>query len=315
MYNLNNSHIVTMYGLAFYMEEKMSAKIIDGFAIANEVRSDIAKEVLSLKEKGITPTLAVILVGENPASVSYVTGKTKALHEAGMKDDTHKLPESTTEEELLKLIKKLNEEPSINGILVQLPLPKQINADKVIATIDPKKDVDGFHPENIGRMFLGEETFIPCTPYGVVHLLQHEGIKTKGANVVIVGRSNIVGKPLSLLMLSKDVNATVTVCHSGTKNLEEVTKTADILVAAIGSPAFIKKEGIKEGAVVIDVGVNRVDDVSKKSGFRLVGDVDFEGASEVASYITPVPKGVGPMTIAMLIKNTLLAAKRQNGIE
>jgi len=304
-----------MYGLAFYMEEKMSAKIIDGFAIANEVRSDIAKEVLSLKEKGITPTLAVILVGENPASVSYVTGKTKALHEAGMKDDTHKLPESTTEEELLKLIKKLNEEPSINGILVQLPLPKQINADKVIATIDPKKDVDGFHPENIGRMFLGEETFIPCTPYGVVHLLQHEGIKTKGANVVIVGRSNIVGKPLSLLMLSKDVNATVTVCHSGTKNLEEVTKTADILVAAIGSPAFIKKEGIKEGAVVIDVGVNRVDDASKKSGFRLVGDVDFEGASEVASYITPVPKGVGPMTIAMLIKNTLLAAKRQNGIE
>ena len=304
-----------MYGLAFYMEEKMSAKIIDGFAIANEVRSDIAKEVLSLKEKGITPTLAVILVGENPASVSYVTGKTKALHEAGMKDDTHKLPESTTEEELLKLIKKLNEEPSINGILVQLPLPKQINADKVIATIDPKKDVDGFHPENIGCMFLGEETFIPCTPYGVVHLLQHEGIKTKGANVVIVGRSNIVGKPLSLLMLSKDVNATVTVCHSGTKNLEEVTKTADILVAAIGSPAFIKKEGIKEGAVVIDVGVNRVDDASKKSGFRLVGDVDFEGASEVASYITPVPKGVGPMTIAMLIKNTLLAAKRQNGIE
>ena len=304
-----------MYGLAFYMEEKMSAKIIDGFAIANEVRSGIAKEVLSLKEKGITPTLAVILVGENPASVSYVTGKTKALHEAGMKDDTHKLPESTTEEELLKLIKKLNEEPSINGILVQLPLPKQINADKVIATIDPKKDVDGFHPENIGRMFLGEETFIPCTPYGVVHLLQHEGIKTKGANVVIVGRSNIVGKPLSLLMLSKDVNATVTVCHSGTKNLEEVTKTADILVAAIGSPAFIKKEGIKEGAVVIDVGVNRVDDASKKSGFRLVGDVDFEGASEVASYITPVPKGVGPMTIAMLIKNTLLAAKRQNGIE
>ena len=304
-----------MYGLAFYMEEKMSAKIIDGFAIANEVRSDIAKEVLSLKEKGITPTLAVILVGENPASVSYVTGKTKALHEAGMKDDTHKLPESTTEEELLKLIKKLNEEPSINGILVQLPLPKQINADKVIATIDPKKDVDGFHPENIGRMFLGEETFIPCTPYGVVHLLQHEGIKTKGANVVIVGRSNIVGKPLSLLMLSKDVNATVTVCHSGTKNLEEVTKTADILVAAIGSPAFIKKEGIKEGAVVIDVGVNRVDDASKKSGFRLVGDVDFEGASEIASYITPVPKGVGPMTIAMLIRNTLLAAKRQNGIE
>ena len=229
----------------------MSAKIIDGFAIANEVRLDVANEVTILKEKGITPTLAVILVGENPASVSYVTGKTKALHEAGMKDDTHKLPESTTEEELLNLIKKLNMNPSINGILVQLPLPKQINADKVIATIDPKKDVDGFHPENIGRMFLGEETFIPCTPYGVVHLLQHEGIKTKGANVVIVGRSNIVGKPLSLLMLSKEINATVTVCHSGTGNLNEITKTADILVAAIGSPQFIKKEGIKEGTLTL----------------------------------------------------------------
>ncbi len=293
----------------------MNAKIIDGATIANEVRSNVAKEVSLLKEKGITPTLAVILVGSNPASVSYVTGKTKALHEAGMKDDTHKLDENTTEEELLNLIKKLNENPNINGILVQLPLPKQINADKVIATIDPKKDVDGFHPMSVGKMFLGEETFIPCTPYGVVYLLQHEGIVTKGANVVIVGRSNIVGKPLSLLMLSKDVNATVTVCHSGTKDLWEITKKADILIAAIGSPQFIKKEGIKKGAVVIDVGVNRIADSSKKSGFRLVGDVDFEGASEIASMITPVPKGVGPMTIAMLIKNTLLATKRQNGIK
>ena len=204
----------------------MNAKIIDGATIANEVRSNVAKEVSLLKEKGITPTLAVILVGSNPASVSYVTGKTKALHEAGMKDDTHKLDENTTEEELLNLIKKLNENPNINGILVQLPLPKQINADKVIATIDPKKDVDGFHPMSVGKMFLGEETFIPCTPYGVVYLLQHEGIVTKGANVVIVGRSNIVGKPLSLLMLSKDVNATVTVCHSGTKDLWEITKTS-----------------------------------------------------------------------------------------
>ena len=293
----------------------MNAKIIDGATIANEVRSNVAKEVSLLKEKGITPTLAVILVGSNPASVSYVTGKTKALHEAGMKDDTHKLDENTTEEELLNLIKKLNENPNINGILVQLPLPKQINADKVIATIDPKKDVDGFHPMSVGKMFLGEETFIPCTPYGVVYLLQHEGIVTKGTNVVIVGRSNIVGKPLSLLMLSKDVNATVTVCHSGTKDLWEITKKADILIAAIGSPQFIKKEGIKKGAVVIDVGVNRIADSSKKSGFRLVGDVDFEGASEIASMITPVPKGVGPMTIAMLIKNTLLATKRQNGIK
>ena len=293
----------------------MSAKIIDGFAIAGEVRGDVAKEVMELKDKGICPTLAVILVGENPASVSYVTGKTKALHEAGMKDDTYKLAESTSEEELLKLIAKLNENPLIHGILVQLPLPKQINADKVIAAIDPKKDVDGFHPTNIGKMFLGEETFIPCTPYGVLHLLQHEGIKTKGANVVIVGRSNIVGKPLSLLMLSKEVSATVTVCHSKTQDLWNVTKQADILIAAIGLPQFIKKEGIKEGAVVIDVGVNRIEDSSKKSGFRLVGDVDFDAAMNVASMITPVPKGVGPMTIAMLIKNTLLAAKRQNGIK
>ena len=293
----------------------MSAKIIDGFAIAASVRADVAKEVEELKSKGIIPTLAVILVGENPASVSYVTGKAKALQEAGMKDDMHKLDASTTEAELLSLIEKLNKDPSIHGILVQLPLPKQINADKVIATIDPKKDVDGFHPTSIGRLFLGEETFIPCTPYGVVHLLKHEGIQTKGANVVIVGRSNIVGKPLSLLMLGKDVNATVTVCHSGTKDVWNITRQADILIAAIGSPQFIKKEGIKEGAVVIDVGVNRVDDASKKSGFRLVGDVDFEAASQVASAITPVPKGVGPMTIAMLIKNTLLAAKRQNGIK
>lgn len=292
----------------------MSAKIIDGSAIASEVRCCVAKEVLELKAKEICPTLAVILVGENPASVSYVTGKTKALHEAGMKDDTHKLPETTSEEELLKLIAKLNENPLINGILVQLPLPKQINADKVIATIDPKKDVDGFHPTNIGKMFLGEETFIPCTPYGVVHLLQHEGIKTQGANVVIVGRSNIVGKPLSLLMLSKEISSTVTVCHSKTRDLWSVTKQADILIAAIGLPQFIKKEGIKDGAVVIDVGVNRIKDASKKSGFRLVGDVDFDAALNVASMITPVPKGVGPMTIAMLIKNTLLATKRQNGI-
>ena len=292
----------------------MSAKIIDGSAIASEVRGDVAKEVVGLKDKGICPTLAVILVGENPASVSYVTGKTKALHEAGMKDDTYKLPESTSEEELLKLIAKLNDNPLIHGILVQLPLPKQINADKVIAAIEPKKDVDGFHPTNIGRMFLGEETFIPCTPYGVVKLLQHENIKTQGANVVIVGRSNIVGKPLSLLMLSKDISSTVTVCHSKTRDLWNVTKQADILIAAIGLPQFIKKEGIKEGAVVIDVGVNRIEDASKKSGFRLVGDVDFDAAMEVASMVTPVPKGVGPMTIAMLIKNTLLAAKRQNGI-
>ena len=291
-------------------------KIIDGKALAEKLQIQLAEKVRKLKdETGSIPGLVVILVGNNPASQIYVRNKERSALAVGLHSEVVRLPETTSQEELLALIERYNQDSAWHGILVQLPLPKQINADKVIAAINPKKDVDGFHPENIGRMFLGEETFIPCTPYGVIHLLQHEGIKTKGANVVIVGRSNIVGKPLSLLMLSREVNATVTVCHSGTKDLNEITKTADILVAAIGSPQFIKKEGIKEGAVVIDVGVNRIDDASKKSGFRLVGDVDFEGASEVASYITPVPKGVGPMTIAMLIKNTLLAAKRQNGIK
>ena len=293
----------------------MSAKIIDGAQIAANLRADIAKDVEKIKAKGVQPTLAVILVGNDPASQSYVKGKTNALHEVGMNDRTFRLPETTTQDELLKLIKELNADKLINGILVQLPLPKQIDPDAVIEAINPEKDVDGFHPVNVGKLLLGHDTFIPCTPHGVIHLLKRTGVETKGANVVIVGRSNIVGKPLSVLMMNKDVNATVTVCHSGTKNLTEVTKEADILVAAMGKPQFIKADMIKKGAVVIDVGVNRIDDSTKKSGFRLVGDVDFEPACEIASAITPVPKGVGPMTIAMLVANTLIAAKRQNGLE
>ena len=234
------------------MEEKMSAKIIDGAQIAADLRADIAKDVEKIKAKGVQPTLAVILVGNDPASQSYVKGKTNALHEVGMNDRTFRLPETTTQDELLKLIKELNADKLINGILVQLPLPKQIDPDAVIEAINPEKDVDGFHPVNVGKLLLGHDTFIPCTPHGVIHLLKRTGVETKGAKVVIVGRSNIVGKPLSVLMMNKDVNATVTVCHSGTKNLAEVTKEADILVAAMGKPQFIKADMIKKGAVVID---------------------------------------------------------------
>lgn len=293
----------------------MSAQIIDGFSIAAELRADVASSVAELKKQGITPTLAVILVGNDPASQSYVKGKTAALHEVGMEDKTFKLPETTSQDELIKLIKELNSDKLVNGILVQLPVPKQIDPDSIIAAIDPSKDVDGFHPINVGKLLLGHDTFIPCTPHGVVHLLRKMNVTTSGANVVIVGRSNIVGKPLGVLMTNKDVNATVTICHSGTKNLAEITKKADILIAAMGKPMFIKADMVKKGAVVIDVGVNRIDDSSKKSGFRLAGDVDFEAVKEIASSITPVPRGVGPMTIAMLVKNTLIAAKQQNGIK
>ena len=296
-------------------ENYMSAKIIDGFAVAADVRANVAKQTEILKAKGITPTLAVILVGNDPASQSYVAGKTKALHEVGMADKTFRLDESTSQAELLKLIGELNADKRVNGILVQLPVPKQIDPDAVIEAIDPAKDVDGFHPVSTGNLFLGHKTFIPCTPHGVVHLLKLQGIDTKGKHAVVVGRSNIVGKPLSLLLFGKDMNCTVTVCHSGTKDLAEHTKQADILVAAMGKPQFIKADMIKKGAIVIDVGVNRIADSSKKNGFRLVGDVDFEPACEVASAITPVPRGVGPMTIAMLMENTLIAARRQHGLE
>lgn len=292
----------------------MSAVIIDGKQIAEDVKADVARKVALLKEKGITPCLAVILVGENSASVSYVTGKRNALAAAGMEDRSLILPEDTSEEKLLSIISDLNADKSVHGILVQLPLPEHINEQKVINAISPEKDVDGFHPVNAGKLLLGEKSFLPCTPHGICVLLKQMNIKTDGSRTVVIGRSNIVGKPVSILLSRKEYNSTVTMCHTGTKNLPEITKQADIVIVASGHPGTLTADMVKEGAVVIDVGVNRIPDSTKKSGFRLVGDVDFENVKEVASYITPVPKGVGPMTIAMLIYNTLEAAERQNGL-
>ena len=292
----------------------MSATIIDGKAIAQEVRSGVAEKVKALKEKGVNPCLAVILVGQNPASVSYVTGKRKALAEAGMVDKSCDLPESTTEEELLALIDKLNKDDSVHGILVQLPLPKHINEDKVIMAIDPSKDVDGFHPVSVGNMVIGRPGFLPCTPHGIIVLLQKMGIETSGKHAVVIGRSNIVGKPVSILLSRKETNCTVTICHTGTKDIGSFTKNADIVVVASGHPHTLTKEMVKDGAVVIDVGVNRIPDATKKSGFRLIGDCDFDDLKEKTSFITPVPGGVGPMTIAMLIYNTLESAERKAGI-
>lgn len=293
----------------------MSAVIIDGKAIAQNVRKEVAEQVKELNAKGISPCLAVILVGNNPASVSYVTGKQKALAEAGMTDKSVHLPEDTSEEELIKLIERLNSDKTVNGILVQLPLPKHINEDRVITAIAPEKDVDGFHPVNVGNLMIGRKAFLPCTPHGVIVLLEKMNIETSGKHCVIIGRSNIVGKPLAILMSSKKVNSTVTICHTGTKDIESIVKQVDIIVAAAGHPMTVTKQMVKPGAVVIDVGVNRIPDSTKKSGFRLTGDVDFEAVSEIASYITPVPGGVGPMTIAMLMVNTLEAAKNQNNLK
>ncbi len=287
----------------------MSAVIIDGFEIARQVRENVAKKTAELKAKGVTPCLAVILVGEDPASISYVTGKEKALLEVGMSDKSIRLSDKTTEQELLELITTLNTDKSVHGILVQLPLPKHIDEAKVLLAINPDKDVDGFHPISVGNMLIGRKSFLPCTPHGVLVLLKTMGIKTDGAHAVVVGRSNIVGKPVAVLLSRKECNATVTLCHTGTKDLASMTRQADILIAAAGRPNTITPDMIKEGAVVIDVGVNRIPDSSKKSGFRLVGDVDFDAVKEKASFITPVPRGVGPMTIAMLMQNTLEAAE------
>lgn len=288
----------------------METKIIDGKQIASDVRADVAKKVAELKEKGVFPCLAVILVGENPASVSYVTGKRKALAEVGMVDKSITLPESTGEAELLKLIDDLNKDDSVHGILVQLPLPKHINEDKVIMAICPEKDVDGFHPVSVGNMMIGRPGFLPCTPHGIIVLLEKMGIETSGKHAVVIGRSNIVGKPVSILLARKETNCTVTMCHTGTKNMAEITKQADIVVVASGRPHTLTCDMVKEGAVVIDVGVNRIPDDTKKSGFRLVGDSDFDDLVGKVSYITPVPGGVGPMTIAMLMQNTLESAQK-----
>jgi len=293
----------------------MPALIIDGSAIAEEIREELKKKIAELKSEGVTPGLAVVLVGEDPASQVYVRMKGKACEELGLYSETIRLPAEYKEEALLKLIDDLNANPKIHGILVQLPLPDHINETKVLNRISPEKDVDGFHPVNVGRMFIGDPGFLPCTPHGVQELLVRSGNSPEGKHVVVVGRSNIVGKPVAAILMQKKkgANATVTVCHSKTKDLPSVTRQGDIIIAAMGVPQFIKADMVKEGAVVIDVGVNRVDDPSAKRGYRLVGDVDFEAVKEKASAITPVPGGVGPMTIVMLIKNTVLSAEKTPG--
>jgi methylenetetrahydrofolate dehydrogenase (NADP+) / methenyltetrahydrofolate cyclohydrolase len=281
-------------------------KIIDGKLIASQIKEEIKSEVTKLKkEKNITPGLAFILVGEDPASVSYVKGKGKTCEELGFYSVTNTLPENTSESYILDLIKKYNDDKSINGILVQLPLPKHINEEKIIEAINYKKDVDGFHPQNIGRLMIGANCFIPCTPYGILEMIHRSNIETKGKNLVVIGRSNIVGKPVANLFLRKSLSSTVTVCHSYTHNIKDYTLNADIIIAAIGKPNFLKQDMIKEGCVIIDVGINRISDASKKSGHRLVGDVDFNDCFDKCSKITPVPGGVGLMTVAMLMKNTL----------
>jgi len=289
----------------------MTAKIIDGKQIAEQIRSELKEKIQQLKSKGITPGLAVVLVGDDPASISYVTAKERACQQLGIYSDDNRLPEQTTEQELLSLIEKLNSDPKIHGILVQLPLPQHIDQDKIIAAISPEKDVDGFHPISVGKMVIGKDTFLPCTPHGIIQLLARTNIKTEGAEVVIVGRSNIVGKPLANMLIQKSslANATVTICHTRTKNIAEHTRRADIIIAAAGRPNTITADMVKPGAVIIDVGVNRVPDSTKKKGYRLVGDVDFDAVKEKASYITPVPGGVGPMTITMLLFNTVKSAE------
>jgi len=289
-------------------------QIIDGKQIAQAIKDEIAAEVSKIKDNGgKTPHLAAILVGEDPASQTYVSSKGKACHEVGFDSSTYKLPAEVSEDELLKTVEFINEDPDIDGLIVQLPLPKHINPDKVIETIKPEKDVDGFHPVNVGRMTIGLPSYISATPNGVLELLKRSGIKTAGKNCVVLGRSNIVGKPMSILMMrqSEPGNATVTVCHSRTENLKQVTAAADILIVAIGKPEFVTADMVKQGAVVIDVGIHRVESAQTKSGFRLVGDVKYDEVSRKASYITPVPGGVGPMTIVSLLSNTLKAAKRE----
>jgi len=288
----------------------VSARILDGVALAKAIRAEVAAEVARLAGDGRKPGLAAVLVGDDPASAVYVRSKGKATEEAGMYSETIRQPVTTSEAELLGIVDRLNADSSIHGILVQLPLPKHIDSEKVLFRIDPAKDVDGFHPVNVGRLVTGDrKAFRPATPYGVQQMLIRSGIETKGANAVIVGRSNIVGKPMANLLIQQGPggDATVTVCHSKTRDLPAVARSADILIAAIGKAEFVTADMVREGAVVIDVGINRVDDASQAKGYRLVGDVAFGPVAEKASWITPVPGGVGPMTIAMLLSNTLQA--------
>lgn len=282
------------------------ARIIDGRKISAEVRAKVKEETEKLKAENVIPGLAVVIVGNDPASRTYVNNKKKACAAAGIYSEEYALPETTKQEELTGLVKKLNSKKDINGILVQLPLPKGLDEEAVIELIDPKKDVDAFHPSNVGRIMIGNYHFLPCTPAGVMEMLKHENIEVEGKNCVVIGRSNIVGKPMAMLLMH--ANGTVTICHSKTRDLKEITRTADILVSDVGKPKFVTEDMVRPGAVIIDVGMDR-----DENG-KLCGDVDFEKVKDKASYITPVPGGVGPMTISMLLKNTVTAAKIQSGI-
>lgn len=289
--------------------------LIDGKAVAATVLAECRQEVLALTAQGIQPGLAVVLVGEDPASQVYVGSKVKTCGDLGIFSQKIVLPATTSQEELMQVVRDLNNDPAIHGILVQSPPPKHIDEEEIIRTIDPRKDVDGFHPQNVAKLALEDPTgFVPCTPAGSMRLLAAAGIDTNGAEAVVLGRSMIVGKPMALLLMAKNANATVTVAHSRSKDLPAICRRADILIAAVGRPDMVKADWVKGGAVVIDVGINRVEDPSKKSGYRLTGDVDFASVAPKCRAITPVPGGVGPMTIAMLMKNTLQAARQQHGI-
>jgi len=287
------------------------AKLIDGKTIARQIQDEIKLRVQEIAARGITPKLAAVLVGEDPASKVYVRNKQRACERVGIESEMHRMPADTTNDQLMEVVQNLNADPSVNGILVQLPLPKQIDELKILDAIDPLKDVDAFHPENVGLLSQGRPRFLPCTPHGIVQLLDRSSVDVSGANAVVIGRSDIVGKPIALMLVQKQLpqlksaNATVTICHSRTKNLAEIAASADILIAAIGKPNFVTSDMVKPGAVVIDVGINRLDD-------RLVGDVDFDSVKEVAGMITPVPGGVGPLTVTMLLENTLKAAGLQS---
>jgi methylenetetrahydrofolate dehydrogenase (NADP+)/methenyltetrahydrofolate cyclohydrolase len=282
---------------------------MDGRAVASRIRERVAEGIAALRDR-VVPGLSVVLVGDDPASAVYVRAKTRACEEAGMRGETIRLSASTTQDALLAVVDRLNASGDVHGILVQMPLPPQIDANQIIRRIDPNKDVDGFHPVNVGKMLIGAPGFVPCTPAGVMALLREYKVQTSGAECVVVGRSNIVGKPMMALLVQPGSDATVTVCHSRSRNMADHTRRADIVIAAAGRAGLLTGDMIKPGAVVVDVGINRVDDRSSPKGYRLVGDVDFASAREVASLITPVPGGVGPMTIAMLLENTLLAARR-----
>ena len=286
-------------------------KLIDGRAIAQKVYAELQDEIASLKLRGLTPGLAVVLVGDDPASRAYVRAKDKMCRELGMHSVKLELPATTTQEELLARVNELNRDEKIHGILVQSPPPPQIDESAIIRGLDPRKDVDGFHPLNVAKLALDDDTgFVPCTPLGCLRLLRETGITLSGANVVVLGRSMIVGKPMALLLMRKGIDTTVTVVHSRTKNIPEICRRADVIIAAIGRPHFVRTEFVREGATVIDVGINRIEDAGSERGYKLVGDVEFEGASKVAGAITPVPGGVGPMTIAMLMSNTIKACRQ-----